>query len=80
MLAIKDNKVYTITEAEQESYASRGFDIEDDKGNIVKYGKGRTVAFEKYKALEDENAKLKEENKKLKAEVKSLKADSKGEK
>lgn len=79
MLAIKDNKVYTITEEEKENYASRGFDIQDDNGNIVMYGKGRTVAFEKYKALEEENAKLKEDNKKLKAEVKSLKSD-KGEK
>lgn len=66
MQAIKENRVYTITEADVESFRAEGYDVYDDKGNVVAYGKGKTVAFDTY-------VKVVEENKKLTAEVASLK-------
>ena len=54
MRAVKDNKVYTITESQQKFYTDAGFDIVDDKGNIIGYGRGKTVPFEKYAALKEE--------------------------
>ena len=61
MKAVKENKVYTLTnEHEAEYYRLKGFDILDDDGNILKYGAGKTVPYEKYAALLAENAALKE--------------------
>ena len=41
MTAEKGNKVYTITEAEKDTYQSQGYDIFED-GKIIAYGKGKT--------------------------------------
>lgn len=70
MKAIKDNKVYSITEQEVKGYKARGFDIYDDKGNIKEYGTGKAVSAEKYEAVVKENAKLKHELEKAKSELK----------
>ncbi len=60
MKAVKENKVYTITnEQEAELYRLKGFDIVDDDGNIKKYGAGKTVPYEKYKQAIDELEQLK---------------------
>ena len=66
MKASKDNKVYTITEAEKDFYIKQGFDILDDKGNIIEHGAGKKVDAEDYQVLKSENKKLKEEIKELK--------------
>lgn len=79
MKAIKGNRVYTITEAEKDSYQKQGFDIKDDNGHVVAFGAGKVIAFEKYaellkkyEVLAEENEKLrKEASKKNKSEVKS---------
>lgn len=61
MKAVKENKVYTITnEQEAELYCLKGFDIFDDNGNIIKYGAGKSVPYEKYAELLAENTALKE--------------------
>ena len=61
MKAVKENKVYTLTnEQETELYRLKGYDIVDDNGNILKYGAGKTVPYEKYAELLAENATLKE--------------------
>jgi len=73
MKATKGNKVYTIDETQKESYVAQGYDIVDDEGNIIKYGAGKSVSYEKYKELEDKAIKLEKENKKLKEEIKELK-------
>lgn len=62
MKAIKDNKEYTITEAEKKTYIAQGYDIVKD-GKIVSYGAGKTVSYDEYKKLE---AKCKELETKLK--------------
>ncbi len=54
MRAVKDNKVYTITEDQQKFYTDAGFDIVDDAGTVVRYGRGKTVPYEKYAALKAE--------------------------
>lgn len=52
---------YTITEAESASFQKEGFDIYDDKGNLVSYGAGKTVPYDRYVALLKENEALKKE-------------------
>ncbi len=61
MKAVKENKVYTLTnEQEAELYRLKGYDIVDDNGNILKYGAGKSVPYEKYAELLAENSVLKE--------------------
>ena len=43
------------------SYIADGYDIVDDKGNIIAYGRGKTVPYEKYKKVLDELNALKAE-------------------
>lgn len=73
MKASKDNKVYTITEAEKDFYIKQGFDILDDKGNVIENGAGKTISIEDYESLKIDKEKLEKENKKLKEEIKELK-------
>lgn len=60
MRAEKGNKVYTITEEQKEHYQNDGFDIFSDDGEIIAYGIGKNVPYEKYAALKKENEVLKE--------------------
>lgn len=64
MYAKKQNKRYTITEAEKKGYQARGYDIYDDDGNLVEVGAGKTVSYAKYQQALD---KIKELKKKLKS-------------
>lgn len=75
MRAEKGNKVYTITEEQIEYYQNDGFDIFSDDGEIIAYGIGKNVPYEKYAALKKENEALKE---KL-AETETPQADVKPE-
>ena len=75
MRAEKGNKVYTITEEQKEYYQNDGFDIFSDDGEIIAYGTGKNVPYEKYAALKKENEVLKE---KL-AETETSQADEKPE-
>lgn len=61
MKAVKANKEYTIAEQEQKRYIADGYDIVDDKGNIIAYGRGKNVPYEKYKKVLDELNALKAE-------------------
>lgn len=62
--AEKDNKVYVINETEKNYYLKRGFNIVDESGETIEYGKGNEQAIA---------AELKAENEKLKAENEELK-------
>lgn len=67
MKAIKDNKEYTVTNESKQHYIDTGFDIVDDNGDIIEYGRGKTVSLEDHnKALE----RIKELEAKLKASAK----------
>ncbi len=67
MKATKGNKTYTISEQEKKRYQDAGYDILDDLGKVITYGRGKTVTYEQYGALKTENEELKVEIEKLKA-------------
>ena len=48
MKAVKGNKVYTIDETQQKFYEESGFDILNDQGDVVAYGRGKTVPYGDY--------------------------------
>lgn len=52
MKALKDNKEYTIDETQKTHYIALGYDIRDEEGNVIAYGQGKTVPYEKYAELE----------------------------
>lgn len=59
MKAVKGNKEYTIDESQQKGYQDQGFDIKDDDGNVIVYGRGKTVSYGDYMALKEELEELK---------------------
>ena len=59
MKALKGNKEYTIKEEQKTTYLDAGYDILDDEGNVLEYGRGRTVAFEEYMRVVKERDGLK---------------------
>ena len=59
MKAVKGNKVYTIDDALKKRYQDDGYDITDDSGNVVAYGRGKTVPYETYMAVVKERDELK---------------------
>lgn len=59
MKAAKGNKEYTIDETQKKGYLDSGFDILDDTGKVIAYGKGKTVAYEVYAAAKKELEELK---------------------
>lgn len=69
--AEKDNKVYVINETEKDFYLKRGFNVVDESGETIEYGKGNEQAIAA--ELKAENEKLKAENEKFKAENEELK-------
>lgn len=48
MTAEKGNKVYAIDETMKAQYQNDGFDIKDETGKVIAYGKGKTVVYEEY--------------------------------
>ena len=53
MKAIKDNKEYTVTNESKQHYIDTGFDIVDENGDIIEYGRGKMVSLEEHnQALE----------------------------
>lgn len=67
MKAVKNNKEYNINEAQKKMYLEAGYDIKDDDGNVIDYGRGKTISFDEYKKICDENKRLKERLKELEA-------------
>lgn len=85
MKAIKDNKEYTVTNESKQHYIDTGFDIVDENGEIIDYGRGKMVsleehnqALERIKELEAQlKSSVKQEDKPEKEEVKSDKEGKK---
>lgn len=69
MKAVKGNKVYTIDEIQKKFYEESGFDILDDDGNVIAYGKGKTVPYGEYMALKEKTETLEKENELLKKQM-----------
>lgn len=66
MKATKGNKTYSIDEKEKQRYADAGYDILDESGKIIAYGRGKTISYEEYEKLKAENETLRAENENLK--------------
>ena len=67
MRAVKGNREYTIDETQQKGYQDMGFDILDEDGKVVAYGRGKTVSYE-------EHVKAIREIEKLRARIAELEA------
>lgn len=80
MKAVKKNRQYTITEADQKRFVAQGYDIFDDDGNCIAYGAGKTVPFMQYKKALDEIARLEAENAELRKAKTEKKSKSKAKK
>lgn len=70
MRAEKGNKVYIISEEQKEDYLNEGFDIISDEGEVLAYGRGKSVPYEKYADLKSENEALRKELENLKSAMK----------
>lgn len=82
MKAVKGNKVYTIDETQKKFYEESGFDILDDMGKVIAYGRGKTIPYGEYEVLKRENELLKQENHDLNeklAEAQSVEVNGKQE-
>lgn len=71
MRAVKDNKVYDITEAQKASYLKQGYNIADDTGKIIEYAPTATVSYSEY-------VKVKKELNEAKAEIAATKKAKSG--
>lgn len=60
MKAVRGNKEYTISKAQEKAYQDAGYDILDDAGGVVAHGRGKTVPYEEYAAVEAENERLRQ--------------------
>ena len=54
MKAVKGNKVYTIDEKQKNSYRENGYDIIGDSGEVIEYGKGKTVPYNDFMMVKKE--------------------------
>ncbi len=76
--AVKGNREIAITkEAEEKALVKQGYDIVDGEGKLLAAGRGKTVPYEQYEAVNTENDTLKAENKKLEAKIKKLEEELK---
>ncbi len=59
MRAVKGNKQYTINESQKKFYQDGGFDIYDDEGRLISYGRDKKIPYEDYSAVKEELENLK---------------------
>lgn len=74
MLAVKENREYTINDTDVQSFANEGYDVFDDNGNLIAYGKGKSVSFDKYMKVVEQTEKLQDEIIELREQIKRLEA------
>lgn len=76
MRAVKGNKEYLIDDSQQKGYQDSGFDILDDDGNVVAFGRGKTVPYDDYMKAVKEIGKLQELVAERSTEIEVLKAEN----
>lgn len=76
MRAVKGNKEYMIDESQQKGYQDAGFDILDDDGNAIAFGRGKTVSYDDYVKAVKEIGKLQELAAERSAEIDALKVEN----
>lgn len=59
--AIKANKVYPVNENTKEEFLRQGYNIIDEKGNLVESSEKTKVPYEKYEKVKKELEKANEE-------------------
>lgn len=84
MRAVKGNKEYTIDETQKKGYLDSGFDVLDDDGTVIGYGRGKTVPYDDHmkavkeiERLQELCAGLQEEISELQKELEVLKTEKK---
>lgn len=81
MKAVKGNKEYNIDENQKKAYQDAGFDIFSDAGEVIGYGRGKTVSYDEYMklkaALEADNEELRTELKAAQLKLEHLDAEEK---
>ena len=71
--AVKENKIYTISEVEKQSFLDRGFDIILENGKVEKSSQTPVTIKDLEKLKEDYEKKLAKKD----AEIKKLKGETK---
>lgn len=72
--AVKDNReIPVIDDTEKDALVRQGYDIVDKNGNLIIPGRGKTVPYEQFTALQAENEALKKELAELNAKIKKAK-------
>lgn len=67
MYAHKANKFYQVNETTKDSYLAQGYDICDDKGNVIERSPKSTVPYSEYEKVLKELEKLKKSKAKSEA-------------
>lgn len=62
MKAVKGNKQYTINESQKKFYQDSGFDIYDDEGKLIAYGRDKKVSYGEYAAVKKKLEELEKRN------------------
>ena len=60
MKAVKGNKEYIIDESQKKAYQDTGFDIMGGDGEMIAYGRGKTVPYEDHMDAVREIGRLQE--------------------
>lgn len=76
MRAVKGNREYMIDESQQKGYQDAGFDILDDDGNVIAFGRGKTVSYDDHMKAVKEIGRLQELAAERSAEIEALKAEN----
>ena len=79
MKAKKSNKSYVIEASDAKKFQSKGYDIYDDKGELVAFGAGKMIPAETYLAVLKENIELKKKISESQTMKKSKKEEVKEE-
>ncbi len=77
MRASKGNREYTIDESQKKHYQDAGFDILDNDGDVLAYGRGKTVPYDDHMKAVKEIKRLQELSAGLQTELNALKAEKK---
>lgn len=77
MRAVKGNKEYMIDESQQKGYQDMGFDILNDDGGVIAYGRGKTVPYDDHMKAVKEIERLQKLCAELQEELETFKAEKK---
>ena len=58
MKAEKGNREYSIDKNQKKFYQDRGFDIKDDSGEVIAYGRGMMLPYVEYEKVLAKNKEL----------------------